>query len=72
MVPLGGKDRSKARKPYFYLDVQSTRPLTSKSIENILLLWVVYMCEMVISSGKDNDLEPGNRILNSMSSALDH
>jgi hypothetical protein len=44
---------------------------TPNSIRNIFLLWVVYMCDMVTLSDKDNGLEPGNRISTLMSSALD-
>jgi hypothetical protein len=35
--------------------------LTSKSIGNIFLPWVIYMCDMVTLGGKDNGVEPGNQ-----------
>jgi hypothetical protein len=41
--------------------------LTTQSIGNIFLPWVIYMCDMVTLGGKPNVLESGNR----MSSALD-
>ena len=45
--------------------------LTSKSIGNIFLPWVVYKCELVTLGGKDNGLESGNNISALMSSVLD-
>ena len=44
---------------------------TLKSIGNIFLPWVVYMCDMVNIGGKDNGLEPGDIISTLMSSVLD-
>ena len=35
-------------------------PFDPKSIWNIFLPWVVYMCDMVTQSGKCNVLKPGN------------
>jgi hypothetical protein len=45
--------------------------LTSKSIGNISLPWVIYMCDIMTLGGKGNVLEPGNHISTLMSSALD-
>ena len=72
MVTLGGKD--KCLEPGNRISTLMSSEfdhLTSKSIGNIFLPWVIYMCDMVTLGGKDNCLEPGNHISTLMSSVLD-
>jgi hypothetical protein len=45
--------------------------LTNKSMWNILLSWVVYLCDMVTLGGKGIVLEPRNLISILISSVLD-
>jgi hypothetical protein len=60
MVTVGGKDNSLGPRKHISTSMFSALDLlTSKSIRNIFLPWIVYMCDMMTLSGKNNDLEPG-------------